>query len=300
MELTQLRYFYAVYHVKNICAAEQLNVTQQAVSKQIQKLELELGITLFERGARGVKATAYADELAEKAKRILPELDAFVYDIQAKNSEPTGVLRLGIQCWQMSSAHVLRYDVLKDFQRQYPRISLIWENCTPPRCISGLLSHDLDLAVMSMPKDPSNLELTLLRRSKWYMLMSNNHPLAKKKELKTSDLAGQRIILAEDEINARNRILRRIGNAEKPVFVGINGFIFDIIGQEIEGENALMLSTGTILDMFNPERFTMVPMDADYSDTRLYLARLEGIAHPPAEKALFQFLLEKWGKFSQQ
>ena len=53
MELTQLRYFLQVYRMKNICSASaKLNVTQQAVSRQIQKLEEELGVALFVRNPR--------------------------------------------------------------------------------------------------------------------------------------------------------------------------------------------------------------------------------------------------------
>ena len=65
MELPQLRYFLQVYRLKNICSASaRLNVTQQAVSKQIRKLEDELGVALFIRNPRGVEATPYADMLA--------------------------------------------------------------------------------------------------------------------------------------------------------------------------------------------------------------------------------------------
>lgn len=117
MELTQLRYFLQVYRLKNICSASaRLNVTQQAVSKQIRKLEDELGVALFIRNPRGVEATAYADMLAKKVQGFLPELDALVSDIQKRDREISGVVRLGVQCWQMSVAHGLKYDVLKAFE----------------------------------------------------------------------------------------------------------------------------------------------------------------------------------------
>ena len=116
MELTQLRYFLQVYHLKNICnASARLNVTQQAVSKQIRKLEDELGVALFLRNPRGVEATAYADMLAKEVLGFLPGLDALVSDIQRRDTEITGVVRLGVQCWQMGMAHGLKYDVLKAF-----------------------------------------------------------------------------------------------------------------------------------------------------------------------------------------
>lgn len=297
MELTQLRYFYEVYNNKNICAAaERLNVTQQAVSRQLQKLEEELGVTLFARGPRGVKATVYADQLAERVAHMLPALDAFVYDIRSKDTEPAGVVRLGIQCWQMSKHHVLRYDVLHDFEKAYPRIRLIWENSTPPRCREGLAAKELDLVVMGMPKDPSGLELTPLRSSRWFMLMAKDHPLAGKKELKTGDLAGQRIILADDEAESRARIRRELAGMEEPVFIGVKDFVFDLIGQQVEGERALMLTTGTVLEMFNPERFAMVPLEAGAVETQLYLVRLAGNVHSPAERVLHQYLIDNWSK----
>ena len=152
MELTQLRYFLQVYRLGNICSASaRLNVTQQAVSKQIRKLEDELGVALFLRNPRGVEATAYADMLAKKVQDFLPELDALVSDIQKRDTEIAGVVRLGIQCWQMSVAHGLKYEVLKAFEQAYPRVRLIWENSIPGRCLGGLREGAFDLVVMGGP-----------------------------------------------------------------------------------------------------------------------------------------------------
>ena len=296
MELTQLRYFLQVYQMKNIRAASsRLNVTQQAVSKQIQKLEEELGVTLFVRNPRGVEATEYADLLAHKVQGFLPELDALVYDIQRRDEEVTGVVRLGVQCWQMSVEQGLRYRVLKDFERAYPRVRLIWENSIPKRCIEGLRDEKLDLVVMSMPENPEDYELTPLRRSCWFMLMSSSHPMASRDALYVDDLAGQRVILASNESSVRNRIIRKLEGKEKPVFIGVEDFVFDLIGQQIEGESAMMLTTETALDMFNPKLFTMVPLRDTFWRTQLYLARMKDAVHSPAEQVLYQYLLEHWG-----
>ncbi|MDO4493655.1 MAG: LysR family transcriptional regulator [Clostridia bacterium] len=301
MELTQLRYFLRVYRERNICnASEGLNVTQQAVSRQIQKLEQELGVELFVRTPRGVKPTVYADRLAEKAQKVLPELDAFVYDLRARGSEVTGVVNLGIRCWLMSKEHLLRYDVLAAFSNAYPRVKLLWQNDTPRALLEGVRSGRYDLVVTGMPEDPTGLELTPLRSSRWFMLMSRRNPLADKEILYTEDLAGRRLILADDETASRNSILRRLVGKEPPVFVGVKDFVFDLIGQQIEGENALMLTTGQVLDMFNPERFAVVPLEAEFLDTALYLVRRKETAHSPAENALYQHLLENWSKKTQQ
>ena len=296
MELTQLRYFLQVYRMKNICSASaKLNVTQQAVSRQIQKLEEELGVALFVRNPRGVTATAYADLLAEKVQGFLPELDELVSDIQRRDQEIAGVVRLGVQCWQMSVEHGLTYDVLKEFEKAYPRVRLIWENSIPKRCVQGLLEEELDLVVMVMPENPQDFDLTPLRRAGWYMLMARNHPLAERRTLTIDDFTGQKIILAGNESKVRGRILRELEGKTPPEFIGVEDFIFDLIGQQIMGEGAMMLTTDIVQDMFNPERFTMVPLEEGIWRTQLYLARLKGGAHTPAGQALHQFLLEKWG-----
>ncbi len=300
MELTQLRYFLQVYRLGNICSASaRLNVTQQAVSKQIRKLEDELGVALFVRNPRGVQATAYADMLAQKVQGFLPELDALVSDIQKRDREISGVVRLGIQCWQMSVAHGLRYDVLKTFEQAYPRVRLIWENSIPGRCLSGLREGALDLAVMGVRENQEDLDLTPLRRTGWYMLMAQSHPLAAREVLHMNDLAGQRIILSGNEAKVRRKINSLLGELEKPEFIGVEDFIFDLIGQQIEGNGAMMLTTEITQDMFNPARFVMVPLTGSLWRTELYLARLKDMTPSPAAQALYQFLLEKWSDSSQ-
>lgn len=295
MELTQLRYFLQVYRTGNICgAAAQLNVTQQAVSKQIQKLESELGVALFERNARGVQATPYAGLLAEKVQRFLPELDALVYDIQRRDREITGVVRLGVQCWQMGAKQGLRYSALADFERMYPKVHLLWENSTPKRCVEGLMQQELDVAVMVMPENAEALELTPLCSASWYMLMAKDHPMAKRKTLSLEDLSGQRLILASNEARTRGEIIRALEGKEAPIFIDVEDFIFDLLAQQIEGEGALMLTTQTSVGMFNPERFALVPMKSTLWRTQLYLARMPKPVRMPAEQALYQFLIENW------
>ncbi|MBQ6373328.1 MAG: LysR family transcriptional regulator [Clostridia bacterium] len=169
MELTQLRYFLRVYQTRNMCAAAaQLNVSQQAVSKQIQKLEEELGVALFQRSSRGVRATPYADMLAEKVQDFMPGLDALVYDMQHKDRELTGVVRLGVQCWQMGGGRGLSYNALKIFCQAHPRVRLLWENLIPKLCVERLRDRTLDLSVVGMPPDPEGIELFPLRVNHWF------------------------------------------------------------------------------------------------------------------------------------
>ena len=90
-----------------------------------------------------------------------------------------------------------------------------------------------------------------------------------------------------------------LGELEKPEFIGVEDFIFDLIGQQIEGNGAMMLTTEITQEMFNPARFVTVPLTGSLWRTELYLARLKDMVPSPAAQALYQFLLEKWSDSSQ-
>lgn len=295
MELTQLRYFYQVYCVGSIRSASgDLNVTQQAISRQIQNLEEELGVELFVRSKRGVEPTEYGRMLAEKTRRILPELDELMYAIQKKDCIISGVVKLGVQCWQMAQGTNLRYEALREFEQKYPLVRLVYENRSPEECCRGVREGALDLAVIVMPNQVEGLELIPLREFQWYMLMAIDNPLARKRCLNVEDLAGQRIIIAGEEARARSLIEQALVSRDSPCFIDVKDYMFDLLGQEVLGNQALMLSLSAQLDLFNPEYFVMVPLMGDIWRSRLYLCWRKEKAMTPAAEALRTFLLQAW------
>lgn len=295
MELTQLRYFYQVYQAGSIRSASgELNVTQQAISKQIQNLEEELGVSLFMRSKSGVSPTEYGHMLAEKAQNILPELDELMYSIQKRHQIISGVVRLGVQCWQMIQGGNLRFETLKEFAARYPQVRLVSENLSPAECCRGVREGRLDLCVASMPEHVRSLELTPLRDFQWYMLMAAGHPLAERELLTVEDLSGERLILAGEESGMRNQIEQALIGREKPEFVDVEDYVFDLLGQEVLGRGALMLTLTAQRGLFNPDRFVMVPIQGDIWLNRLYLCRAADKAMSPAVEALYCFLTDQW------
>ncbi|MCI8566340.1 MAG: LysR family transcriptional regulator [Lachnospiraceae bacterium] len=300
MELTQLRYFYQVYRAGSIRSASgELNVTQQALSRQIQNLEKELGVALFTRSISGVEATEYGHMLFEKAEKVLPELESFVYSVQKRKHIVSGVVKLGIQCWQMAEGNNLRYECLREFCRAYPQIRLAWENDSPARCIEGVLEQRLDLCVTMMPERLEFLELTPLRDFQWYMLMAKGHELADRDCLSVEDLSGRKVILAGEETGSRNQITRALYGKTPPEFIDVKEYLFDLLGQEILGNQAMMLTLTAQEELFNPQRFVMVPLKGDLWRSRLYLCRLAARPQTPAAELLFDYLREHWTGFGE-
>ena len=295
MELTQLRYFYCVYRGRSIrSASSELNVTQQAISRQIKNLEEELGVELFERKNSGVEPTEYGHMMADRVGKILTELDSFVYSVQKRDQIISGVVRLGVQCWQMSEGGHLPYEVLKDFQAEYPQIHLVWENRSPAGCHQGLRDNELDLAVACMPNQVELYELTKLRSFQWYMLMSRSHPLAQKKKLTLEDFSGQNVIFPGEEVGSRSDILRSLHGMSQPRFIDVKDYIFDLLGQEVLGNQALMLTLTAQLGLFNPEKFVMIPVEGNPWRNQLYLCSRAGNVLTPAAEALWNYLKCRW------
>ncbi len=296
MELTQLRYFYQTYQSGSIRkSASLLNITQQALSKQIRNLESELDVRLFYRSKSGVTPTEYAHMLAEKVERTLPELDDFVYSLQHRREIVSGVVRLGVQCWQMAEGAGLDYGVLREFMRGYPQIRLVWENASPGECVQGVVDGRLDLCVAVMPNQVEKLKLTPLRSFQSYVLMAKSHPLAEKRVLSCEDLSGQVLIVAREEEEIKNWLRHALLEKEPPVFLDLEDSTFDLLGQKILGDHGLMLALEAQNGLFNSARFAMVPIQLGAVPNQLYLIRHKYRPSSPAAGALYRYLGERWG-----
>ena len=96
MDLPQLRAFIAIADAGGVTrAAERLNLSQPAVSRQIQTLEAELGLALFTREGRRMRLTSEGEDLLRRSRLILAEANALQERARALQSGETGILRIG-------------------------------------------------------------------------------------------------------------------------------------------------------------------------------------------------------------
>src|SRR5687768_16211322 len=96
MDLHQLRTFVAIAETGGVArAAARLNLSQPAASRQIQVLEADLGVQLFDRVGRRVKLTAAGEDLLRRSLRLLGEADALRERARALQSGQAGIVRIG-------------------------------------------------------------------------------------------------------------------------------------------------------------------------------------------------------------
>jgi len=189
MEVHQLRYFLAVAEHRGMrAAARACGVTQPSLSKQIQKLEDELGHRLFDRLPRGAALTAAGQSLRPRAEEILGgitrALDAVRTDLD------TGRGRLRVGAIPTLAPFALPGAVVR-FRRRFPDADLSITEDITTNLVEALAADRLDVAYMSLPLDDPRLRHERLFEEPLLVAVAANDPLATRRTVTAKDLAGR-------------------------------------------------------------------------------------------------------------
>jgi DNA-binding transcriptional LysR family regulator len=161
MDTESLKAFLVVAELRSFSlAAQQLHLTQPAVSKRIAALETLLDYQLFDRIGRSIQLTEAGQTLLPRAQRILVELEETKRAIADLSGEVVGDLRVAI------SHHVGLHrlpPLLRQFASRYPRVNLQFDFLDSEKAHERVLRGDCELAVVTLaPKAPENLRLEAL------------------------------------------------------------------------------------------------------------------------------------------
>ena len=196
MEVHQLRYFLAVAeHGGMRAAARACHVTQPSLSKQVQKLEAELGHRLFDRLPRGAALTAAGQSLLPRAQQILDEVGQALDAVRTDLSVGRGTLRVAaiptIAPFALPAA-------VTAFRRRYADAELtITENVTA-ELVEELAADRLDVAYLSLPLDDPRITHKVLFEEPLLAVVAARDPLSRRKTITPDDLAARPPIVLHD------------------------------------------------------------------------------------------------------
>jgi LysR family hydrogen peroxide-inducible transcriptional activator len=193
MTLTELRYIVAVAQEKSFGrAAQKCFVSQPALSVAIQKLEEELGASLFERGGAEVAVTPVGERIVEQAHKVLDEAARIREIAQAGRNQLVGALKLGVI---HTVAPYLLPDLIPALRGLAPLMPLdIEENLTENLEVE-LKTGRIDTAIVALPFGPPGIITEYLYEEPFRVVVPLGHKWAKRKSIAPSELAGEHTIL---------------------------------------------------------------------------------------------------------
>jgi LysR family transcriptional regulator, hydrogen peroxide-inducible genes activator len=274
MTITQLEYIIALDTHRNfVNAADSCFVTQPTLSMQIQKLEDELGVKLFDRSKQPVVPTQIGEGIINQARNVLKEHSKIIELVKDEKGIIRGDLRVGII---PTIAPYLIPRFLIKFLNQYPEVNLIINELTTEQIIYHLKNDLIDCAIMASPIKDKNLNEETLYYEEFVAYVSKDNKLFKKNTLKYDDLDINDIWILNEGHCMRNQVLNICGERKKSStksrFEYQTGSVETLKRIVEQGDGITILPELSILDM---------------SDEQMELVRYFKSPEPVREVSLF-------------
>jgi len=193
MTLTELRYIVAVAREKHFGrAAEACFVSQPTLSVAIKKLEEELDVKLFERGANEVSVTPLGDEIVRAAQSVI-EQAASIKEIAKRGKDPvTGPLSLGVI---YTIGPYLLPDLVRQAIDRVPQMPLVLQENFTTKLLDSLRTGELDAAILAEPFPDTGLAVAQLYDEPFMVAVPRGHALAKRKRISAEELKKETMLL---------------------------------------------------------------------------------------------------------
>ena len=204
MTFIQLEYIVALDGLRHFTmAADHCHVTQPTLSMQIQKLEEELGITIFDRSKQPVVPTATGAEIIAQARHILAQRDALRELIEYKKGTLTGELRIGII---PTLAPYLLPLFIQQFAQQHAKVKLVISEITTDNIIHSLKEGAIDAGILVTPLQQKGIKEYVLFYEEMLAYVSKKNALYQKHYVLAQDIDPDKLWLLEEGHCFRSQI----------------------------------------------------------------------------------------------
>ena len=196
MTITQLHYVLAVAEHQNFTrAAEKVFVTQPTLSMQIQKLEEELDILIFDRSKKPIELTETGRKIVQQARNIVNESDRIKDIVDQQKGFIGGLFRLGVIPTVMPTLLPM---FLNNFIKKYPKVKLKIEELHTEAMLEKIKEGHLDAGIAATPLEEENIKEQPLFYEPFVAYIPVGHRLHKNEKIQASDLDLDDILLLED------------------------------------------------------------------------------------------------------
>ena len=192
IEFRHLRTIKAIHECGGLArAADQLNITQSALSHQIKGLEDQAGVELFLRRSKPMKLSAAGLRLLRLADQILPRVEAMQDEFSSLRDGRTGRMHIAIEC---HACFEWLFPVLESFRKSWPDVDVDIRPGLAFDALPALRKEEVDLVVSSDPEDLPDIEFVELFDYNAVFVAASSHPLAERPYIEAGDFRGQTLI----------------------------------------------------------------------------------------------------------
>lgn len=203
--LKQLTSFEAVARLRNFTrAAEELNLSQPAVSMQVKQLEIQVQAQLLEQRGRTLEPTDIGLLVLEHARIILDEIDALSAAVDTMKGLKIGKLRLST----VTTVTYFMPTLLRTFCQRHPDVDVIFNVANRQDQLRQIQDNETDIAIMGRPPDDMALTSLPFLKNPLVIVAPREHPLAKKKNIAIERMADEVFLMREEGSGTRGAMER--------------------------------------------------------------------------------------------
>ncbi|MED4352877.1 LysR family transcriptional regulator [Schinkia azotoformans] len=181
MEWHQITYFQTVAKMQHITqAAEQLAISQPALSRSIAKLEDELGVKLFNRKGRNIYLNRYGEMFLKRVEQAIKQIEIGTQEILQDIHPESGTINLA---FLPSLGMSFVPDILSTYRSEFPNVKFLLHQTSNQEIFSQVKSGKVDLALFSLLEDDEDLIWEPLMTEELFLIVSKNHWLAEYDEV---------------------------------------------------------------------------------------------------------------------
>ena len=287
----QLATFHTVARLGSVsAAAEEMHLTQPAVSIQIGVLEASAQTPLLQRNGRGIRLTEAGELLAGYAGRILDLWREAGEEMATLQGVFAGTLRVGA----VTTAEYLLPPLLVTFANQNPKVKVKLQVGNRDEIVRLLAGQEIDVAIMGRP--PAELKTTSSAFAKHPMafLASPKHPLMREPALRIAALSGAHLLVRERGSGTRTTVERIFKDAGVPLRIGSEMSSNEAIKQMCAaGFGVAFLSLHTCVLELDAGVLKLLPLPDNPIEREWFVMHLASRQLPQVAAAFEQFLCEQ-------
>ncbi len=242
--LRQLKVFRVVARLLSFTrAAEELHLSQPAVSMQIKQLEESVGIPLFEQLGKKIFLTEAGKEVYQYSRNVAQQLEEMEMVLDNLKGMESGRLKISVA----TTAHYFAPSLLGSFSRRFPGINISLDVTNRRDLLDQLAENEVDLVIMGRPPKEMDLEAHLIMDNPLVIVAPPDHPLARERQIPLKRLEQEVFLVREEGSGTRSAMERFFAQHQIEVNTGMEVSSDEAIKQSVQAGLGLgLLSIHTV------------------------------------------------------